>query len=742
MNFRVFPLKQATASKLQDTLTALFTRRPARVRGEPAEPITLVADAWANALIVGASVEDMSMVASLIEKLDSEEGGSGTAVQVLPLAKADARRVAQTIQSLYREGAPGAALPVAVSADERINGLVVSAGENDLKRIAELVKKLDTDQVARVAEIRVFALKYARAEALSGILNTSLNTRPTPLTEQSPNTQSLLQFITRTDDGQRLVTSALKESVLITPDNRMNSLIVSAPLDYMGLLEQIITRLDNSSHQKAKIKVFALINADARQTAELLTTLFRLQQVGAPPPGQRSIQYTLVKPIDPDIPSQGEEAVASAVLGTDEQSALTVTVDPRTNSLLVGGTEEYVALVSEIINALDSSEALERRTEVYRLKNAQAVEVSTAIRNFLDQERQRVTQVLGQEAVGTAQRLLEREVAIVAEPTSNTLLLSANPRYFEEIAKLIQQLDHPQEQVLIQVLVAEVSLDEGLEVGLEWTYNGIPYSAGIEVDEAKWISSGFSSAVTGGNYSFLFRALENQGRLEVLSRPQIVTGDNKAATINIGQRIPLITDSRVTERGDTINSFRYENVGVNLTVTPRIAPDGFVQMEIGTTNSVVSSSSVEINKNATVPIINERRANTTVSVQSGQTILIGGLIATVDDKRTKKVPVLGDIPGLGMLFRSAKNAKDRKELIILLTPQIIAATDTNAVRLTPTKVTQDQLQRSTIKDEIQRDKLQKQLLDPLFPEELIEQPMGRPGRPSPSPKAPNTKPTT
>jgi type II secretion system protein D len=717
LNFRVFALKQATATKLQDTLRQLFVNRPTRIKGEPPEPISVVADSWVNALIVGASVDDMGMVSSLIERLDSDQGGPGLAVQVLPLAKADARKVAQTVQSLYREGASGTtaltAQPVSVSADDRINAIVVSAGEGDVKRIAELVKKLDTDQVARVAEIRVFALRYARAESLSTILNTALNTKPAPLTDGNPNAQSVLQFIARNGDGSQLVTSALKESVLITPDSRVNSLIVSAPVDYMGLLEQIITKLDNSTHQKAKIKVFALQNADARQTSELLAGLFRLQQAPGQNPNQRSVQYTLVRAGSGDVDDERE--LASAILGTDEQTALTVTIDPRTNSLLIGGTEDYVSLVSQIIESLDSSEAQERKTEVYRLRNAQAQEVATAVRTFLDQERQRVSQVLGQEAVGTAQRLLEREIAVVAEPISNTLLLSASPRYFDSIRNLIKELDMPQPQVLIQVLVAEVSLDSALDLGLEWTYNGTPFAAGIELSEAKWIETGFSSAVTGGDYSFLFRALEDKGRLEVLSRPQIVTADNKPAVINIGQTIPLITDSRVTERGDTINSFRYENVGVNLRVTPRISPDGFVKLEVGTTNSTISSSTVRVNANAEVPIINQRIANTTVSVQSGQSILIGGLIGTLDDKRTRKVPVIGDIPILGYLFRSNRNRQERRELLILLTPQVLAKSELASKVFDPREVTDEQLRNSRIKDEIKRDKVQKQILDPVFP---------------------------
>ncbi|MBN2508403.1 MAG: hypothetical protein JXQ71_17125 [Verrucomicrobia bacterium] len=720
MNFRVFVLRQVTATKLQATLQQIFANRPPRVRGEPPDPITIVADSWVNALIVGASVEDLDMVASLVERLDSEQTETGLSVQVLPLAKANATRVAQTIQGLFREGAPGAALPVTVTADERINAIVVSAGQADAKRIGELVKKLDTDQVAKVSEIRVFPLQYARADSLSTILNQALNQKPTALSDENPNAQSLLQFIARSEDGKELITAALREAVLITPDARMNSLIVSGPVDYMGLIEQIITRLDSSSPQLAKIRVFQLKNADARQMAELLTTLFRMQQAAAAT--QRSVQYTLVRS---DLTGQdifGPEAPPSATIGTAEQSALTVTVDLRTNSLLVGGTEHYVALVSEIVTSLDLDPGQERKSEVYRLKNAQADEVATALRTFLDQARQRITQTLGVEAVGTAQRLLEQEVAIVADPTSNTLLVSANPRYFKEVRELIEQLDLPQAQVLIQALLAEVTLDNTFELGVEWTYTGSHgqhnYLTGTDFGIADAVAAfgGYSAAVTGNDYSFLLRALKNDGRLEILSRPQILTADNRPASIHIGQRVPLITNSRVTDQGDSINSFTYENVGVNLTVTPRISPDGLVSMEVSTTNSAISSSSVDISPEASIPIINERKASTFLSVQSGQTVIIGGLIASSDDKRVKKMPLLGDIPVLGALFRSTKNTKDRKELLILLTPQVLASRTNETALISMEGLTREQLDHSTIKDEIKRDNLQKRLLDPLFPE--------------------------
>jgi type II secretion system protein D len=716
-SFKVFHLKQATASKVQDTLQKLFVRRPPRIRGEAPEPITIVADTWANSVIVGASPEDLDMVATLIERLDTDRGDAGADLLILPLAKADARRVAQTVQNLYRDGGTGTAFPVAVNVDERLNALIVSAGEADAKRIAELVRKLDTDLVGRIKEIRVIPLKYSRAEPLATILTTALTSQPAPLVDQNPASQSVLQFITRTEDGRELVASALKESLLITPDPRMNALIVSAPVDYMHLLEQIIGRLDHAAEQRAKIKVFALQNADARQMADLLAGMFRLQPTAAQLASQRSIQYTLVLP---NRDTGVEQEVASAVLGSAEQNALTVTVDPRTNGLLVGGSERYVALVTQIIESLDSAPAQERKSEVYRLRNSQAIDVQNAIRSFLDQDRQRVTQLLGDEAMGTIQRVLDREVAIVAEPTSNTILLSASPRYFPELKALIEDLDQPQAQVLIQVILAEVTLDSMSELGVEWKYasaRGTQFSTGTDFGVANELArfGGFSSAVTGSDFSFLLRALQSDGRLEVLSRPQVLTADNQQASINVGQRVPLVTSTFIRER-DTQSQYVYENVGVSLNVTPRISPHGFVKMDIMTTNSALSSSTIQVSPGVNIPIINERRASTTVSVQSGQSIIIGGLISTSDDTRSRRVPVLGNIPVLGALFRSTKALEDRKELLMVLTPQVLVKLDQNGRTSDPGTMSREQLDRSYLKDKPSLDRLQDQILEPLFPE--------------------------
>lgn len=732
MNFRIVALKNSTATKLQNNLTRLFANRPARIVGKTPDPITIVADSWVNALLVGASADDMDMVINLIQTMDNTQPENGMQVQVIPIAKGDANSIAQTVRGLYRDTA-GGPVAVQVSVDERLNALVVSAGEADLKRITDLVEKLDSSNVARVSEIRIFPLRFAQADELARVLTTALTGRPAETTTQpvNPARQSMLQFITRTPEGEQLVASALKESLLITADPRRNALVVSAPVDSMNLLAKIIGNLDSEAPQLAKIKVFRLVNADARQMADVLITLFRLKQQPGIPPNQRAIQYTLVRDADPDSPNSAEPYTAT--IGSAEQSALTVTIDLRTNSLLLGGTDHYVGLASHIIEELDSSPALERITEVYRLKNSQARDLEVALKNFLLQERQRSSLVQGEtlglgttpastQSVGTAlagetvQQLIEREVAVVAETNSNTLLLSASPRYFQRFKDLISQLDQPLAQVLIQVILAEVTLDKTSDLGVEWTVagtkNGTKLSTGTDFGVKKDLQDfgGFSSAITGSNVSFLLRALEADGRLEVLSRPQILTADNQKATIDIGQRVPLVDNTRVSDISNTtINTYHYENVGVSLTVTPKISPDGFVKMEIEPTVSQLTSSLVTVSKDVNVPVISQRKATTTVSVQNGQSVIIGGLISTTDDRSRRKVPFLGNIPYLGVLFRSSHSTSDRKELLIILTPQLLLdASDAH-------RLTQEGLRRTTIKDEIRRDKLQQEVLNPIIP---------------------------
>ncbi|NQU76129.1 MAG: hypothetical protein HQ546_07450, partial [Planctomycetes bacterium] len=675
--FRVFTLTHATAAALEPTIKELFARRAAPGKQEL---VTVVADPRSNALIVGATPEDMKTVADLIGRLDARMEAPGEQLQVFALHKADAQQVWETIKGLYEAQGGLKAAGVNLSVNERINAIIVGGGKGDVDRIGELIARLDGEDLARVTEIHVFTLRNADASELADLLTATLTSKPKAMTAESPNRQTLLQFIRRLPDGKKLVTRALQEGVLITADRRANALVVTAPVETMALFKNLIEALDSVSPRTAQIKTFVLKNADARQMAEILQELFRLKNAPANP---QAVNYTLVtsKPT-----TNGQKS--SATIGSAEQYALTVTVDSRTNTLLGGGTQQYVNMAAEVIEELDARPAAQRVSAVYRLRNAKASDIEKAVRGWLDQERQRLIQALGADNLGAGHRLLEQEVAIVAVTTtsdvgeattrSNTLLISASPRYFQTIERMIRTLDEPQPQVLVDVVLAEVTLDDTDELGVDWNMmlsanNGkqsVDFGTRFGVEAGIDTAAGFNLSVTGGDLNFFLRALQSQGRLHVLNRPQIMAFDNQEAKIDVGQSVPVVTSSRVTDSG-VINTVSREDVGIMLTITPRISPDGFVRMEVASEVSSISSSNVQISEDFSSPIFNKMQANTTVTVQDGHTIVIGGLITTSEDLRKNKVPLLGDLPLLGALFKSSSLVKNRTELLIILRPRIV-----------------------------------------------------------------------
>jgi len=664
--FRTFYLKHATASALQPILEKLFSQRVER--GTTKNTVTVIADAQSNSLIVGAAPDDMTTAETLIAQFDVDQGNSGGAVKVFTLLKADAKQVVDAINNLYEAQGGTADAGVKLSIDERTNSVIVRGGPSDMQRIAGLIEQLDGDtNVTQIHQIKIFKLEYADATELAQVLNDTLTKKPASLTGGSENRANLLQYISDLG-GKELISTALQEGVLITPEPRTNSLVVSAPVQFLPLLADLIRGLDLISPRTAEIRVFSLVNADATRMGEVLSELFKLKQADSSK--SPMVKYTTA-------------SGASAVVGSNEQSALSITVDVRTNSLLVGGTKQYVSLVENIIQQLDASPAQERITKVYRLHNARAGDIETALSSFLDQEYKHLVDRLGQDGLGAAQRLLEREVSVVSvaedgdADNANTLLISASPRYFDTVMGIIKELDQPSPQVLIQVLLVEVSIDDTTDLGMDWSFkatNGnTSIGGGTDFGIQGQIASlgGFSVAVSSGNFDFFLRALESTSRVEVLSRPQILAADNKTAQINVGERVPFITNSRVTDQGTVFNTISYENVGILLSVTPRISPDGFVKMDVKPEISSVADSTVQVAEGVNAIKLNNRSAETTVTVQDGHTIVIGGLITTGTNKIVDKVPILGDLPGLGLLFRKDKDVKTRKELLIVLTPYIM-----------------------------------------------------------------------
>lgn len=288
------------------------------------------------------------------------------------------------------------------------------------------------------------------------------------------------------------------------------------------------------------------------------------------------------------------------------------------------------------------------------------------------------------------------EASIHIDPETGQLIVISDDETNEHIRKVLESLDKPVPQVLIKVLFLEVTHADDLELGVEASlrYGGRTVGVdndgdGITDEEVTQFQDtletifGLTAESQGGFWRILkedfdatIYALAQVGKLEVLSRPSILARNNEPAIITLGHRVPFITNSRVTQDGQIINTVTYEDVGIILEVTPHITSEKLVEMLVAPEISTLSGETVTVSAGVEVPIIAQRAAETSVVVPDGMTVVIGGLMEDNETENVHKLPILGDIPWLGTLFRRTIKTKSKTELLIFLTPHVVERTST------------------------------------------------------------------
>jgi general secretion pathway protein D len=267
------------------------------------------------------------------------------------------------------------------------------------------------------------------------------------------------------------------------------------------------------------------------------------------------------------------------------------------------------------------------------------------------------------------------DAMIEIDPETRSLIIITDDATHEEIGRVIRNLDRPKPQVLIKVLFLEVTHNRGLDLGVEGSYT---YShSGINEGSVSTVW-GLAQQMDGGfwrvfadDWQATLRAIAQQGKLEVLSRPSILARNNQEAIIVVGEEIPFITNSRVTDAGQTINTIQYAEIGIILRVTPFITSQDMVEMIVAPEISTLTDRTIPISETVSSPIIAKRSAETVVVTPNGKTVVIGGLMETQKTESIRKVPVLGDIPLLKFAFRRTIRDESKKELLIFLTPYIV-----------------------------------------------------------------------
>lgn len=424
----VYHLQHTSASAMATLLTQV---NPDLIRGRQGR-VTVTSIEKPNALLLIGWGDAVVATRDLIAKLDHPVDPS-TEFRVFRLKNAAAAGIQQTLQQ-FLDNRPALGTQARVVIDERTNSLVVNAAPRDMNEVAQLISELDVAEGMARNRAEVVQPRHMLAADLAETLRLTINA-----IQQGDSRSGILELLTIDENGAETIRSGALRDVTITAQPRNNAVLISAPPHSMPLLKSLIDQLDQPT-STAQMKIFRIVHSDAGSIVQVLRSLLPSETaVGQP--------YRL--------PNSGT---------TTSLVPLRFSIDTRTNSVLAIGNPEDLNVVEALVLRLDEEGGLERKSVVYHLKNAPARDIAAAINEFLLNQRQ-----LNLASPGSTNpyQQLEQEVIIVPEPVGNRLILSATSRYFDEISALIQKLDEAPPQVLIQVLIAEVTLNNADEFGIE-----------------------------------------------------------------------------------------------------------------------------------------------------------------------------------------------------------------------------------------------------------------------------------
>lgn len=422
-----------------------------------------------------------------------------------------------------------------------------------------------------------------------------------------------------------------------------NALLITGRADVVNSLVELAHEMDRTD--QASVASVALQHASAADVVSIVTTLFRDE-------------------------SRTKKGV---------QPGMKVVADERTNTVLIAGEPTIQARVKSIIRQLDQEKASQGNTKVIRLKYAKAqslLEVLSGVSANLQDDKK---------SAGANVSVMKNMV-IKADELTNALIINATPDVMSNLEKVIEQLDIRRAQVLVEAVIVEMQNADGLNLGIQWANR---YGGGTQFGNAQaQIAPGFKGGmeevfknanglVTGfysGNWAGLLTAISNQSQNNILATPSIMTLDNEDAEFSVGQDVPILTGSQTTNSDNVFNTVSRKTVGIKLKVKPQINKGQSVLLQIEQeVSSVAENSSVD--KDNLGATFNIRTVNNTVLVESGETVVVGGLLDKSQSDSKSAVPFLERIPLLGALFRSTSHKESKRNLILFIRPTVIRSTE-------------------------------------------------------------------
>ncbi len=612
-------------------------------------------------------------------------------IEVVKIEHVAAQEMVNVLQPFVTPG--GDVIPYA-----RANLVIITDLESNVARLKDLVNTFDRDAF-RDLRAKVYKIEHANIEEIG---------------------QELLAIM---DTYGVTPASAEERGVYVIPLQRLNSLVIVAfNPSIFAEIDHWMKLLDVPPEEGAgrAVHVYAVENAKAADLAQILSELYgsgsggsRSQQQGFTPFGTRQRAGGA---------QQGGRGGQPIVGRQNAPAAPVVQAAPRVNQT-IDGFDDYAPLQqfdeSSSSGGFGGTSSTSGRSSGGRLGSSSS---RGGFGNSSSSSRSGGTGGFGQSqgatgyvlAGGEPGDIFRQEVRIVADDVTNSLVVLATTKDYSDIREVLRRLDIVPRQVLIEVLVAEVTLGDELQFGVEFAATQESRKDALgRITTGTGSSSSSTSGTTSGtttsnptnifdlgaavgnrlagvdplpatgffgilsdnrNFAVVMNAAAGKNKLKVLSAPHIMTADNHEAHILVGQEVPIVTTqsnaTNVTTAGTSniLQNIQYRDTGVILTVLPQVNSEGLVNMQIHQEVSQIAQQAVA---GISSPTFSTRESETTVVVQSGETIVIGGIIDDSVDRSRNGIPFLMDIPVIGRAFRVDTDKVSRTELIVLLTPHVV-----------------------------------------------------------------------
>ena len=449
-----------------------------------------------------------------------------------------------------------------------------------------------------------------------------------------------------------------------------NALIISDHAQNIRRIEKIIQRIDNAESEE--VEVIQLKDAWVSEVIKLLESITPVSM-----------------------------SSKSKKLTGDRSQRIRIVADERTNRLIIKGEKTARDRVKKLVETLDKPSSQSGSVQVIYLQHADAVKVAEIVTGVLTQNKQsgRSTKAGSKRAGSSSRSSVTAKLSMVqADEALNALVVRAEPNEMMEIRSIIKQLDVRRAQVLIEAAIVEISGGVSQDLGMQWGFGfnnegpvgGINFSnvgrslnqiAQAVANPAGAAAAGLANGITLGggkrsgdsiDFGVLLQAIASTANSNILSTPSIMTIDNQEAEIIVGQNVPFKTGSTSDSSGGTSNPFTTisrEDIGLTLRVVPHIHDGNVLRLEIyqETSDLVAPPAGIDASDITTT----KRSIQTVILADDGQTIVLGGLMRDDVIDTVSKVPLLGDIPWVGRLFRSSSQSHSKKNLMVFLRPTIL-----------------------------------------------------------------------